>query len=130
VREHMTLIAEREMLTFYEVDGRPLMRITNWHKHMRVDRPSKSNIPPDPAREPLLATEGGEGAGSGREDGEPGEGDGSEGEHSRAEHALTREAPSPFCSAHPNGTTKPCKACGNARLRLKAWENAREEAGG
>lgn len=31
--------------------------------------------------------------------------------------------PAPFCKKHPNGTTDPCRACGNAR---RAWENARQ----
>lgn len=131
VEQHMGLLADHGMVTFYQVEGRPYLRITNWEKHQRVDRPSRSHIPPDPTREWPVASEGGVGGGSGRES-EPseyeGESEEGEGETSRPDPVLTREsAPSPFCRAHPTGTTKPCKACGNARLRLKAWENARDE---
>lgn len=136
VEQHMGLLVDRGMVTFYEVDGRRYLRITNWEKHQRVDRPSRSNIPQDPdsrgSREWSVANEGGVGGGSGRES-EPseyeGESEEGEGETSRPDPVLTREsAPSPFCKTHPTGTTKPCKACGNARLTLKAWENARDEA--
>jgi hypothetical protein len=124
VREHLSLLAERGMVTFYEVEGRSLLRVTNWDKHQRVDRPSRSNIPSDPTREWPVASEGGAGAGTRREGGAEGE----TGEPSRVDPEASRESPSPFCSHHsPNGTTKPCKACGNARLALKAWELARED---
>lgn len=135
VESHLVKLAERDMVTFYEVDGRRYLRVTNWDKHQRVDRPSRSNIPPDPTRERLLATEGGVGGGSRREgddeelgeyEGERAEGrEGGEGARSRV---LSDVPPSPFCGDHPNGTTKPCKACGNARLSLKAWENARDSS--
>lgn len=133
VEQHMGLIADRGMVTFYEVDGRRYLRITNWEKHQRVDRPSRSNIPSDPARDWPVANEGGVGVGSGRE-GEPGEDEGDEegagvgrgrGD-SRGTRASALEPPSPFCPDHPGGTTKACRACGNARLRLKEWENARD----
>ncbi|OZE98100.1 hypothetical protein [Rhodococcoides fascians] len=33
--------------------------------------------------------------------------------------------PSPNCSIHPNGTSAPCRACGDARKRADAWETNR-----
>lgn len=32
--------------------------------------------------------------------------------------------PTPFCETHPNGTDKPCRACGNARLAFDAAKTA------
>jgi DNA-binding IclR family transcriptional regulator len=37
---------------------------------------------------------------------------------------LSGGAPSPFCSKHPTGTTRPCVACGNARLLYAASKDA------
>lgn len=135
VEEDLLLLAERDMVAFYTVGGRNLLRITNWEKHQRVDRPSRSNIPTDPAREDR-GNEGGVGGGSVQEGGElgaePEEGGEEcvpvrvkgEGEQSRPEPEVAREdgVPSPFCKSHPNGTSKACTACGNARLRFKHWQ--------
>lgn len=136
VEDHLLLLADRGMVTFYEVAGRQLLRITNWEKHQRVDRPSRSNIPADPGREDP-ANEGGEGGEGERERQAPesveeavsGEGEGDEGEPSRPMTEPAREGhvpPSPFCSAHPSGTPKACKACGNARMVFKRWQISRE----
>lgn len=47
------------------------------------------------------------------------EGKGREGKGREAAPAVAR--PSPHCAKHPNGTTKPCRACGDARRAHDAW---------
>lgn len=47
--------------------------------------------------------------------------------HQGAEHDPNTPPPQ-FCDEHPNGTGKPCRACGAAGDRLKAWTTARSEA--
>lgn len=140
VEDDLLLLAERGMITFYTVNGRQLLRITNWDKHQRVDRPSRSNIPTDPAREDRRS-EGGVGGGRVQESdelgAEPAEGGDEcaperargEGEQSRPEPGPVREdgPPSPFCKQHPNGTSKACTACGNARMRFKHWQLSQSE---
>ncbi|MDM4761907.1 hypothetical protein QT381_02670 [Galbitalea sp. SE-J8] len=135
VAGHLLTLAERDMIRFYKVGTREYLTIVNWSKHQRVDKPSKSNVPPPPEtlasddRE-TLAREGKGVARSvdeARDSAREAEGEGEEREEGEGtprdpRDFLTTEPPSPFCPAHPNGTVKPCRACGNARLAAKQWE--------
>lgn len=51
VGEHIDAIEETGPLCRYEVDGRQYLHITSWAEHQRVNRPTKSKIPPCPHHE-------------------------------------------------------------------------------
>lgn len=116
--QHMLQLEAAGFIELYTVAKRSYYQIVDWTDWQRVDRPSKSTrIPPPPEpsrapREPLAE----EGRGEGERERERGEG---EREPSRASphFDLPNEAPSPFCRNHPEGTDRPCRACGTARLR-------------
>jgi len=150
VEEHLLLFAERQMIRFYEVGGRDYFELTGWDRWQPVQNPSRSNIPaapahqachepdaaaPDPYVEPPEAPRS-EGERAERE-GERDEGEREqEGEAAPTTHPqpATPSAtlpPDPFCARHPDGTTKPCKDCANARMKFKHWQatqQATEEA--
>lgn len=47
VAEHLTLLSEADVICLYTgCDGKPYMHVVNWDEHQKVDRPSKSRIPP------------------------------------------------------------------------------------
>jgi hypothetical protein len=140
VEEHLLLLADRGMIRLYELAGREYFQLTGWDRWQPVQNPSRSNIPAppapsactepeqapqtayvDPSEDPRSEGEREEREGE-REEGE------SQGEGVSERAAGITRPPSPFCDRHPGGTSKPCKACGTARLRLKHWENERDEA--
>jgi len=144
VEGHLVLLAERGLIETYAVAGREYFQITGWAKHQPVDKPSRTNVPPPPApsaaqeppqaaresRDPSptpLASEGGERDEREGREGEEGEG---EGRPTPAPPASDTEPasrpPSPFCDRHPDGTSKPCRDCGTARMRRRKWQDEHE----
>lgn len=49
------------------------------------------------------------------------EGKGGEGKGGGKEGDARGARPAPFCDQHPGGTTKPCRACGDARRQSELW---------
>jgi hypothetical protein len=95
----------------YEVAGQMYIQVTNWSEHQRINRPAESLLPPVPltdvsVKAPAPLTSGREGKGNGREG--------------------SAEAPSPYCKKHPEGTDKPCGACGTARLLFEQHVKAQK----
>lgn len=97
-------------IELYTVDGTEYLAITGWATHQVINRPTPSTLPPNPDS---VSTHGGLTEGSRME------GKGKEGNGREAAPAAAR--PSPHCAKHPNGTTKPCRACGDARRAHDAW---------
>jgi hypothetical protein len=108
---------EREgRVLLYEVDGVDYLEVIAWRVHQRIDRPTASTIPPPPGFEPPSPPRAPLDDDSSRPRDRKGrEGKGKEGEP----RASAR--PAPTCSAHPNGTTAACRACGDARRAHDAW---------
>lgn len=148
VVEHLVLIAERDMIRIYEVNGREYFQLTGWDRWQPVQNPSRSNIPAppssassachependpqdpyvDPSETPRSEGEGEEREGEREREREVSEGEGRPAPASPqpADRPSSRP-PSPFCDQHPDGTNKPCKDCGRARLRLRKWQNDRD----
>lgn len=131
ILEHVLDLDAAEFLTLYQVGTDTFFQVVNWP---RVDRPNPSDIPPPPP-EPLA-----NGSGSGPEPFRVVEGERRERARERGESAAggeaasgtdpeSDEAPPPFCTAHPNGTTDPCRGCGLARLRhSQYWQTLRRSA--
>ena len=139
VDEHLMLLAVAEMIELYTVDGREYFWLTGWERWQPVQNPSRSIIPAPPAlrhaqstSEPAqVPTETPRSEGEREErEGERETGEGGEREVGTppTEPATTSTpAPSPFCPEHPDGTTKACKGCANARMRFKYWQSQQEE---
>jgi hypothetical protein len=53
VRFHIGVIVESGPLCRYDVDGHRYMHITSWREHQRINRPTKSKIPPCPIHDKL-----------------------------------------------------------------------------
>lgn len=132
VIDHVLQLDDAEFLTLYQVGPETFFQIVRWP---RVDRPNDSDIPSPPA--PLLANGSGtgperlrvvEGESRGRaseRERAPGEGVGWE--RSSGPPPDPGDAPDPFCIDHPDGTERPCKACGTARLRhARYWQLQRQ----
>lgn len=127
ILEHVLDLDTAEFLTLYQVGPDTFFQITHWP---RVDRPNPSDVPPPPdplptdsgsTPEPFRVVEGErrERVREGRES--------ADGEAPSVLDPESDEAPSPFCTAHPNGTTDPCRGCGLARLRhSQFWQRQRE----
>ncbi|TAJ46281.1 MAG: hypothetical protein EPO52_17235 [Herbiconiux sp.] len=45
IRGHIDLLVAGGQVDIYEANGRQYLSISNWEKHQKVDRPSRSNIP-------------------------------------------------------------------------------------
>lgn len=113
----------------YEILGNRYIHAVNWKEHQRVNRPTRSRIPPCPLHE-LLMDENTEplpdslseefseplnvGGGRREEGGRKGEGD------------SLNPAPRPnaWCPKHPGGSDDPCRSCGTARQAAEAWDRA------
>jgi len=132
IDEWLLLLDESRLIEIYVVEKRTYLAIADWDYWQRVDRPTDSILPPPPKpalaspREPLVGEgrEGERARGSARAAGASGESGASEG-HSRVQfedNVSDSERPPAFCKKHPEGTDTPCRACGNARLRLEAWQ--------
>ncbi|POH63615.1 hypothetical protein C3B60_15975 [Cryobacterium zongtaii] len=130
VTEHLLDLAYAGYLDIYQVGPRTYFQLTEWP---RVDHPAESRIPPAPIRNPSGNVPdqfaAGEGERRERESGSEGEGawrdaewarESVEGENSRTDPDVP---PSPFCRSHPQGINAPCRNCGTARLRHRAWSD-------
>lgn len=138
IDEHLLRLTEGGQIALYTVGDRTYFQIVNWAKHQRVDKPSKSNVPAPPegvARDsrPGDLIDGDPLAMEGRGEGDAGEsGEGVAADEASARDAreapatISREraAPSPFCATHPDGTARACRACGNARMKRKLWDDS------
>jgi hypothetical protein len=51
VEQHLSTVAEGGPLCRYEVGGRRYLHITSWDEHQKINRPTKSRIPPCPLHE-------------------------------------------------------------------------------
>lgn len=51
VDEHLDLIAKEGPLCRYSVGGERFLHITSWREHQRINRPTKSKLPPCPMHE-------------------------------------------------------------------------------
>lgn len=122
ISEGLKRIEKAGLIWRYTVDGDPLVFVSSWERIQRIDKPTPGRMP--------------------RPDGTLNYGDSDIRESSRGLAPLTRilapgtgeqgnrgtgerggadaPAPSPFCSKHPNGTDRPCRACGVARLAYEA----------
>jgi hypothetical protein len=61
VERWLDALIEARLLAAYEVDGERFVRIVGWHDQQRINRPTPSKLPPDPAepvRERSLSTHG------------------------------------------------------------------------
>lgn len=145
VEEHLLLCAVQDMVQLYKVDGREYFQLTNWDRWQPVQNPSRSRIPApsalppalDPIEPPADSTEDRRSEGEREErEGEretrerAGEGPGERGAatHPPETAAQTEASPSPFCTQHPDGTDKPCRACGTARMRFSLWKTQHGES--
>ncbi len=137
IEDHLLLLADAGFLVLYRSpEGRELFQIVRWPSTSHEPR---STFPePDPTAfekavghppEDFTAVER-EGESEGEERGGArrvrGRARGASGERETASNDLPETddlPPSPFCSKHPNGTDKPCRACGTARLRKEEWQH-------
>ena len=72
---------EREnCVALYEVDGNAYLRIANWLAHQRIDKPSRSRLPPPPSTNPREAS--------------PQEGKGTEGKGEDGKGSILSDVPS------------------------------------
>lgn len=103
----------------YEVDDKVYLQVTNWAEHQKVDRPSKSAIPPP--GEPLKAREP---SPSPREDASsPRAWKGREGNGREGTRADAREEPPLRCIKHlDTADPPPCGPCADARRARERWE--------
>lgn len=51
VEQHLAAIEKTGPLCRYQIDGRRYIHITSWAEHQRINRPTKSRIPPCPIHE-------------------------------------------------------------------------------
>ncbi len=137
VASDLTDLERAGVIFRYEVEGKSYIQVTNWAEHQKVDRPSKSTIPPPPGspenpredastlREAPSNTRGSlasprEDASRARDGGE-GKGTGKGGEGTRA-RAAPPEPPS-RCRQHLHiPDPPPCGACGDARRAHERWQ--------
>jgi hypothetical protein len=131
IEDHMLALAGAGFLDLYTVADELFFAIVRWP---RVDHPKESEIPPPPPIETDSGSDpdsfpvvGGEGRGRAREGVEGGR-PGGPWEGPSGSDLDPNDAPSPFCTRHPNGTDQPCRACGTARLRhSKFWQEYRKQ---
>ena len=51
--EHLILMSEHDLICLYiGCDGKPYLHVVNWDEHQKVDKPSKSRVPPCREHEP------------------------------------------------------------------------------
>jgi hypothetical protein len=48
----MRELRDRNLIVTYNVDGKPLLAITNWSEHQRISHPTPSKLPAPPVRKP------------------------------------------------------------------------------
>ena len=128
VNADLTQIQNAGLVTRYEVDGKPLLHITNWEKHQLVRNPSKGNCFPLPPGETgtdnetlrsvnaestqTLRTGAGEQGSRGTEE------QGSGG-------STDVQPPTRTCQKHSTWEHREnCRLCGTDRKAFEAWEAA------
>ncbi len=139
IEDHLLLLADAGFLVLYRSpEGRDLFQIVRWPSTSHEPR---STFPePDPTtfeksvgrppedftaveREGESEESEGEERGGARRARGRARGAGGEGETASNDLPETDDLPpSPFCSTHPKGTSKACRGCGTARLRLEDWQ--------
>ena len=154
VEWHLTLLEDVGYIRTYKDDKKKLLlQVVEWPSQDRA-QPSRLPAPPpeDPStspdasrgpREPLATSsraaredvavvekrEEREKRGESRESESAERGAGEEGEAARRRALLVgKPEPSPFCTKHPEGTSKRCIPCGQARLLNGQWVKAQMEA--
>lgn len=155
ISRHMDLISGNGPLCRYEVDGRRYLHVTSWREHQRINRPTRSRIPPCPVHEPpkpessvnghgrltepsnnpqAVESEGSLPRAQARVPAEHGSRDlGSKGagdarERGEAEERAS-EPPPPNCPKHINDPAPgPCGACGDARRARQRWDAEQDAA--
>jgi len=121
------LMTKRRIVRIGLPDGRTFLHIPRLDEHQKVDARWASRCPVCTHLESTGLTETPASSGETHEEiansaGTPlgGEGRGKESK-GREGTAAGGARPSMFCSSHPNGTDRPCRACGNARRIYDAW---------
>lgn len=119
VERWMQALEIARVITVYEVAGKRYFECVNWDEHQelpyfkKTDIPDSSGVvPPTGKRSEVLRKI--------QENSSRIEGKGREVEV----EGKAPSAPTPFCSKHPQGTDKPCRACGNARRAFDAATDA------
>lgn len=118
------LLESRHLIVRYRADGKPLLYVRNWKRHQLVKNPSIGKNYPLPPAEllepfallPSVYVEPPEGLGTGAGE------QGSRGTEEQGSEESADAPPSPYCSKHPGGTDRPCRACGTARKAYEKWE--------
>ncbi len=101
----------------YQSGGKVYIHAPEFLRHQRVSHPSKSTLPHCSCMIPETLVSPPEGL---RPEGKGREGKGIEGEGKRETPNPTTRPPR-TCPKHPEGTDKPCRACGLAREAHEAW---------
>lgn len=52
VAQHLELLAERGLISLYDVAGERYLHVINWSKHQKINRPSDSQLPAPQRRKP------------------------------------------------------------------------------
>lgn len=104
----LTGLDSKGRIVRYQVGGDGFIQVVGW-SHQKISHPTDSNIPPFSFQSDSgMAHDSFVLEGKGRD--------------SKGGEALA--ALSPFCSKHPGGTDKACRACGNARRAFDAAQLA------
>lgn len=131
--DHLLMLAEADVVTLYQHNGRECYEFTVWG---RVDRANVSSIPTSreafarasrTSRESLAAGERDGARERGRERESGGESEWASERDSGRSMRFAREElpPDPFCKDHPGGVMDPCIACQNSRLANKRFLDLR-----
>lgn len=120
-------LSECDLIRRYRVSGRSFLRVVNWSKHQRIDKPNKPRFPFENG---VIAREFDESATSSRDSRDilaPGtEEQGNKGTEEQGGVPAPPKAspPSPFCARHQlsEGSDAPCRACGVAWKKYEEWQ--------
>jgi hypothetical protein len=133
IEEDLSTLNSQGRIVRYEVNGQHYLEITNWSEHQRINRPSRSTIPPPTAaagngRVPRPTAAKGESVSMQGPLTEtslsthPGKGE----ERKGREGDARDDPPPPKCPHHTNTRNPPkCGPCADARRDLARWEAAR-----
>jgi hypothetical protein len=131
IEEDLSTLAAHGRIVRYEVDGKRYLEVTNWSEHQKIDRPSKSTIPPPTnGHRALVEDSTSTRAGKGKE------GRGREGTRDASAHEADGEAmseppdsePPSRCQKHLNSRNPPsCGPCADARREHNRWQKAYNE---
>lgn len=118
------------VIRVYEVGGKRYFECVNWDEHQeppyykKTDVPDPSGVIPEPSKRSKKVLEDSGNVSPNRR-GIEGEVEG-EGE-SAQRPPVDNSDPSPFCRKHPQGTTKNCRPCADARRAHQAWLRKRAD---